>query len=146
MKVQSVWNKTDKNPVDRTHDTLTSGIFFLKDRIDLENLDVQHCPTEQMLADFFTKPLQGSLFRKFREVIMGHKHINSLKVNVPNPLQEHVGQENLLGSVGNGLDQRRTDANTRKPHRVTYAAIAKRGAPRKSLPLRTSILKVRGKE
>ena len=44
--------------------------FFIKDRIDLENIDVQHCPTEQMLADFFTKPLQGSLFRKFRDVII----------------------------------------------------------------------------
>ena len=42
--------------------------FFIKDRIDLEHIDVQHCPTEQMLADFFTKPLERSLFRKFRDV------------------------------------------------------------------------------
>jgi hypothetical protein len=34
-------------------------------------MEVTHCPTEQMLADFFTKPSQGSLFRKFRDVIMG---------------------------------------------------------------------------
>jgi hypothetical protein len=39
--------------------------FFIKDRIDIEGIDVQYCPTEQMLADFFTKPLQGSLFKKF---------------------------------------------------------------------------------
>jgi hypothetical protein len=38
--------------------------FFIKDRLEIENLEVKYCPTEQMLADFFTKPLQGSLFRK----------------------------------------------------------------------------------
>jgi hypothetical protein len=41
--------------------------FFIKDRLGLEDIDLQHCPTEQMLADFFTKPLQGSLFRKNSE-------------------------------------------------------------------------------
>ena len=46
--------------------------FFVKDRIDQGNLTVEYCPTEQMLADFFTKPLQGSTFQKFRAQIMGH--------------------------------------------------------------------------
>ena len=31
-----------------------------------------------MLADYFTKPLQGQLFNKFRNVIMGFVHISSL--------------------------------------------------------------------
>ena len=31
-----------------------------------------------MVADFFTKPLLGSIFRKFRDVILGYKHISSL--------------------------------------------------------------------
>jgi hypothetical protein len=39
--------------------------FFIKDRLGMENVDVHYCPTEQMLLDFFTKPLQGNLFRKF---------------------------------------------------------------------------------
>ena len=34
-----------------------------------------------MLADYFTKPLQGALFRKMRSVIMGWEHINSLKTD-----------------------------------------------------------------
>jgi hypothetical protein len=70
--------------------------FFIKDRPGLENIDVQHCPMEQMLADFFTKPLQGSLFRKFREVILGHKHIDLLKPTMPTPSQERVLKEELL--------------------------------------------------
>ena len=32
-----------------------------------------------MLADFFTKPLQGSLFRKMRDVVQGLAPINVLK-------------------------------------------------------------------
>jgi hypothetical protein len=39
--------------------------FFMKDRIETEGIEVVYCPTEDMLADFFTKPLQGSLFEKF---------------------------------------------------------------------------------
>ena len=52
--------------------------FWIKDRIESENIKVEYCPTEKMVADFFTKPLQGNLFRKFRDVVMGYKHISSL--------------------------------------------------------------------
>ena len=38
--------------------------FFITDHSKRNNIDITHCPTEDMLADFFTKPLQGSLFRK----------------------------------------------------------------------------------
>jgi KUP system potassium uptake protein len=53
--------------------------FFIKDRLEIEDYTVEYCPTEQMLADFFTKALQGNLFRRLSAVIMGHKHIDSLK-------------------------------------------------------------------
>ena len=39
--------------------------FFIKDRIENGELQVEYCPTEEMLADFFTKPLQGKLLEKF---------------------------------------------------------------------------------
>ena len=41
-----------------------------------------------MLADFFTKPLQGSLFRKFRSVLLGEAHTGSLYVLVTPSLNE----------------------------------------------------------
>jgi hypothetical protein len=44
--------------------------FFVTDRIANKELTVEYCPTGNMLADFFTKPLQGTPFRKFRDEIM----------------------------------------------------------------------------
>ena len=44
--------------------------FFIKDRVSSGEITLEHCPTEEMLADHFTKPLQGNLFRKFRDKIM----------------------------------------------------------------------------
>jgi len=34
---------------------------------------VEYCPTLEMIADFFTKPLQGALFHKFRNTVLGIK-------------------------------------------------------------------------
>lgn len=45
--------------------------FFVKDKIESGEVTVRYTPTEEMIADFFTKPLQGSLFIKFRNIIMG---------------------------------------------------------------------------
>ena len=44
--------------------------FFIKDRIKSGDIEISHVGTEEMLADFFTKPLQGSLFIKMRNAIM----------------------------------------------------------------------------
>jgi hypothetical protein len=58
-----------------------------------EGIEVKYCPTGVMLADFSTKQLQGRLFRKFRDIVMGYKHIDSLKqVDEELPLQERVGR------------------------------------------------------
>ena len=47
--------------------------YFLSDRIANGELRVKYCPTDNMVADFFTKPLQGSKFREFRKIIMNLK-------------------------------------------------------------------------
>jgi hypothetical protein len=52
--------------------------FFITDHSKSNNIRIVHCPTEDMLADFFTKPLQGNLFRKFRAVLLGEHHSNTL--------------------------------------------------------------------
>ena len=45
--------------------------FFITDRVSTGELSVLWCSTLDMIADFATKPLQGALFRKFRDQIMG---------------------------------------------------------------------------
>ena len=52
--------------------------FFVKDRVEKGEVRVEYCPTLQMVGDYFTKPLQGSLFNKLRDVIMGYKSISTL--------------------------------------------------------------------
>jgi hypothetical protein len=44
--------------------------FFVTDRIKNGEMRIEHCPMEEMVADFFTKPLQGSLFQKLRGLIL----------------------------------------------------------------------------
>ena len=55
--------------------------FFIKDILKREGIDVKHCPTERMIADFLTKPLQGKLFKYLRDIIMGL---------APFPMEERV--------------------------------------------------------
>ena len=45
--------------------------FFVKDRLDKEEVKLVYPSTDDMLADFYTKPLQWSLFRRMRDMIVG---------------------------------------------------------------------------
>ena len=37
----------------------------------MKEISPNWCPTKEMVADFWTKPLQGSHFRKLRDFVMG---------------------------------------------------------------------------
>ena len=52
--------------------------FWMKDRVANKEVRVEYLPTHIMLADYFTKPLQGSQFRLLREFIMGWRPMNEL--------------------------------------------------------------------
>ena len=65
--------------------------FFTKDRIDKKEMTVEYCSTEEMIADYFTKPLQGKPFKFFRDIIMGYKHIKDLSEYKDSPIKERVG-------------------------------------------------------
>ena len=45
--------------------------FFITDRISKGKVRDKWCPTAEMVTDFMTKPLQGSTFKRFRDLIMG---------------------------------------------------------------------------
>jgi len=47
--------------------------FFIKQYIDSGEFEITHCPTEMMVADILTKPLQGKLFKTLRDKILGYE-------------------------------------------------------------------------
>ena len=58
-------------------------------RVGNGNMLIAYCSTEHILADFYTKALQGALFVNFCEVIMVWKHIDTLSM-VPPSTKESV--------------------------------------------------------
>ena len=46
--------------------------FFTKQYLDSGEVTVKHCPTLSMVADILTKPLQGELFDKLRDQLLGY--------------------------------------------------------------------------
>ena len=48
--------------------------FFIRDLVEKGLVEIQYCPAERMVADFLTKPLQGSIFLRFKNRIFGGKH------------------------------------------------------------------------
>ena len=49
---------------------LNISYFFITDRIKKRELEIEYCPTDDMVAGFFTKPLQSKKFIQFRGIIM----------------------------------------------------------------------------
>jgi hypothetical protein len=45
--------------------------FFVHDRIIKGEVELQHMPTGDMIADIFTKPLQGNTFKRLRNKLLG---------------------------------------------------------------------------
>jgi hypothetical protein len=45
--------------------------YYVVDRIAKGDLSVVWCPADKMIADFLTKPLQGKVFKQFRDMLMG---------------------------------------------------------------------------
>ena len=55
--------------------------FFIADVIKQESIKINHCRTDKIVTDYYTKPLQGTLFCNMRDVIMGL---------TPFQIEEHV--------------------------------------------------------
>jgi hypothetical protein len=44
--------------------------FYITDLINRGEISIKYCPTEQMIADFMTKPITGAKFHEFRKNIL----------------------------------------------------------------------------
>ena len=75
--------------------------FFITDKIKKGEVKVAFCPTMNMLADFFTKPLQGSAFKKMRSIIL----------NMPDTDKSSIEHRSMLvnkNSMGERRDRSRS--------------------------------------
>ena len=78
--------------------------FFVKDRVDKGEFTVEYCNTLAMLADYFTKPLQGELFRRLRRVVMGWDDIDTLHTFVQSAaLEIPTDKERVENNVSEGF-------------------------------------------
>ena len=76
--------------------------YFVTDQVNCGEIKLKYCPTTEMLGDYFTKPLQGGLFNKFRDRIL---NIQADPSTVP--LEDHrsvLGQDQLH-ATGQSLGQ-----------------------------------------
>jgi hypothetical protein len=80
--------------------------FFVKDRVYQGEVCLEYCPTADKLADFFTKPLQGNLFYKFRDRIMNidsnsqnhssHRSVLKVSMHNSNCVDNVIAHANLI--------------------------------------------------
>ena len=63
--------------------------FFIKDRVDKGEVNIEYCNSLHMLADYFTKPLQGRMFRIFWDIIMGYRQLTDVKL-IQQSIKERV--------------------------------------------------------
>ena len=63
--------KNGKNSSSKRTKHINIRYFFIQDRWKRGEFDIQYCSTDEMLADIFTKPLQGKKFVMFRNKVLG---------------------------------------------------------------------------
>ena len=64
--------------------------FFVSDRVNKDEFSIEYCNTLAMLANYFTKLLQGTLFCCLRKVIVIWTHVYTLQNYSPPPKKDCV--------------------------------------------------------
>ena len=73
-----------------------------------------------MIADYFTKPLQGKPFKMFRDLIMGYVHINNLLKEIDLSIKERV-----VKTMNSKENRNVINKSNPLPDRVSWADVVK---------------------
>ena len=73
--------------------------FYAKDLVDRGKVTIEYCPAEKIIANFFTKLLQGALCTNFRDVILGYEPVLSIFPEKSNNSKECVNVNKDLCKV-----------------------------------------------
>jgi hypothetical protein len=90
--------------------------FFVADRVENKEVRIEHCPTLDMWADYFTKPLQGALFYKMRDQIMNIEPSSEFHSSAHRSV---LGEAEKDGSSSNPEVEEAEDVQTEK--RVSFS-------------------------
>ena len=78
-------------------DKITLGQDVVGDVVKRKEIVITYCPTDEMIGDFFTKPLGGQKFRRFRNIIMNCPEDEDGAVNVDELTAIHNAK--MMGKV-----------------------------------------------
>ena len=91
--------------------------FFVVDKVKQKEIEIKYCPTELMIADYFTKPLQGKLFHTLRSIIMGSDSIFELMQQYF-PIKERIGNQDVSkyekGSKGHEKEREKENSTEKE--------------------------------
>ena len=91
------WQLTESCPAQAKH--IKARNYFVKDKIDDREIDIQYCPTEKMWADILTKPLQGAAFRTMR------RHLQNNPVDYNDNVEQKLTHPKLLPMIDSAPDR-----------------------------------------
>ena len=114
MKVRLKWRKNGVRSCGDKSRHINIRYFFIKDVLERERIDLEHYGTENMVADFLTKPLQGALFRRMMDIIMGHTCFTT---------EERVDSSRKMTKMSVGTVGTKIDVRTKK---LPYAEFLKK--------------------
>ena len=69
--------------------------FFVKQKIDDKEVTIVWCPTDELVGDFFSKPLSGTKFKDFKAKVMNLKKTEILTHKDMSFLQEKFGTQDF---------------------------------------------------
>jgi hypothetical protein len=75
--------------------------FFVADCQRRKEITIKYCPTDEMIGDFFTKPLGGAKFRRLRNIIMNCSPDDYGDVNMDALMTEHHVKSEHANMKGN---------------------------------------------
>jgi hypothetical protein len=97
---------------------------------------IQYCPTKEMVADYFTKPLQGELFYKFRDQIMGVVPMDTITGNHRSVLDEKsnhpASSEKPKRALQNNARSKSAHLNRKTGAHHSWADVVKSKSPKDS--------------
>ena len=90
-------------------------IFYVTDLVSRDEVQVIYCPTGDMIGDYMTKPLVGSKFKRFRDLIM---NLSGIYHQIGQ--QECVGKKDLLLHSNSVTLRTPVRRKNRRPENVFY--------------------------